>query len=112
MLEILNIVKMLLGIKGCSKNEILELYINIVTQKILNYCNISELPEELKYEAAQMVVEAYQRATDDTGTTGKVSSITEAGRSVSFDSSSASMAAETAISERRTQLNRFKLVYR
>lgn len=92
-------------------DEILGLYIEMVTQEILNYCNIKELPEDLKFVAAMMVVDMYKDLSGTNGTSGPVSSVSEAGRSVSFDSSQATMATEQRINARRTQLDRFKQVY-
>ena len=112
MCDILKAAKILLNIKTHEFDELLKFYIDVIEQKILNYCNISELPEGLYFEAAQMVAEMYRNSSDEGGVTGKVSSVSEAGRSVSFDSSLASTAAENALNERKTQLNRFKLVYR
>lgn len=129
-MRIIDYVKSLLSITDDKLDEILGLYIEIVTQQILNYCNIKELPEDLKFVAAMMVVdlhkELYDEPVDGNGgageITGSVSTVSEAGRTVSFDSSKASseaalktalatMAAEQKIKDRQTQLDRFKQVY-
>jgi len=111
-MNLLDTVKTLLGIADDSKDAILTLYIDIVTQQILNYTNRAELPDGLIYVAAQMVVDIYGEATNTTGTTGKATSISEAGRSVSFDTSLAQKAAENKLEERKTQLNSFRLPFR
>ena len=109
----LEIAKMLLCITDDSKDVILSLYIDIATQEILNRTNQSELPAALIYVAAQMAVEMFNEAASaSSGTTGAATSISEAGRSVSFDASLAQKLAENKLDERREQINSFRLPYR
>jgi len=111
--NLLDIVKTLLGITDTSKDTILTLYVDMTIQQILNYINRAELPNELTYVAAQMVVDAYNEMLDASKTTtGKATSVSEAGRSVSFDSSLATMAIERRIEDRQKQLNSFRLPFR
>ena len=113
--NILKTVKTLLGIEAgdITQDDILRLYIEIVMQSIINYCNIEKLPEALYFEAAQMVVDLKNGAsTNAADTAGKVSSISEAGRTVSFDAAGAHQAVNAKLADRKTQLDRFKLIYR
>jgi len=111
-MSLLDTVKTLLGITDDSKDAILTLYIDIVTQQILNYTNRAELPDGLIYVAAQMVVDVYGEASNSSKRSGKVISISEDGTSASFDASIAQMTAENKLEERKGQLNSFRMPYR
>ena len=114
--DYLSTVKVLLGITDTSKDMILEVYIAMTKQSILNYCNISELPEALNYTLCQICADTYHDTTARASggvIAGAVSSISEDGRTVSF--SSGSDALKTAIEDRithTTELNRYKKLYR
>lgn len=110
-MTILEIVKTLLKIVDDTQDALLSLYIDIVVQQILNYTNLRELPTELEYEAAMMTVDMFNEMSGANAATGKATSISEAGRSVSFDTAQATLAAEQRIKDRQTQLDRFKQLY-
>ena len=115
--EILLIVKALLNITDEEKDGIFNLYIGIVIQQILNYCNISSLPEELKYTAAQMVVDIVNEAGVKVKIMSgeNVSSVGEDGRSVSFTSPADALKATTLADDRLSrlkELNKFKQLYK
>lgn len=112
MTNILNTAKTLLGITDDSQDTILTLYIDMAVQDILNVTNRSELPAELEFTATQMVAQTYREAAISNSARGNVSSVSEAGRSVSFDNSQAESIIERQIEERKAQLNRFKLPFR
>lgn len=113
--DYLSMVKVLLGIADGSKDAELNVYIDMTRQSILNYCNRSDLPEELNYTLCQMCADTYRDIANSRAkgeVTGNVSSVSEDGRSVSF-SSGAEL--KTAIEDRvtrTTELNRFKKLYR
>lgn len=113
--DYLSNVKLLLGISNGDTDEILQLYISITTNEILNYCNISELPSALNYTLCQMVADAYRDNLKNNATqsvVGNVSSISEDGRSVSFTNGSE---IKTAIDDRITritELKRYRKLYR
>ena len=113
--DYLSNVKLLLGISDGESDEILQLYISITQNEILNYCNISELPSALNYTLCQMVVDAYRDGQKNNATqsvVGNVSSISEDGRSVSFTNGSE---IKTAIQDRitrTTELNRYRKLFR
>jgi hypothetical protein len=134
-MDILNIVKALLKITDDAQDTILTLYVSMVEQSILNYCNIKEVPEALNYVWANMVVDMHREnlllpdvnapgedAPDEIAES-KIASISEAGRTVSFDTkeSKAKQNVEklTALQEiigervsKITELNRYKKLYR
>jgi len=111
-MSILDTVKTLLNIKDDSQDAILTLYISIITQNILNYTSRTMLPVELEYEAAMMVIDMHREMSDISGTTGKATAVSEAGRSVSFDTSEMQLFAQNKLEERRIQLNKFKLPFK
>lgn len=113
--DYLNTVKVLLGIGGEEFDAVLPVYISMVKQSILNYCNISELPEELNYTLCQMTADTYRDVTAGQSNgeiKGNVSSVSEDGRSVSFGSGADLKTAITDRITRTTELNRFKRLYR
>lgn len=113
--DYLSNVKLLLGISDGNADEILQLYISITTNEILNYCNISELPSALNYTLCQMVADTYRDNLKNNSTqkvVGNISSISEDGRSVSFTNGSE---IKTAIDDRivrTTELKRYRKLFR
>lgn len=113
--DFLSNIKLLLGISDDKTDGILQLYISITKNEILNYCNISELPSALNYTLCEMVVNAYrdnQKNNATSSVVGNVASISEDGRSVSFTNGSE---IKTAIQDRitkTTELNRYRKLFR
>ena len=113
--DYLTTVKVLLGITGADKDSVLAVYVDMTRRQILNYCNISELPEALDYTLCQMCADAYRdmtAATTSGEVVGNVGSISEDGRSVSFTSGAEFKTAIEDRVTRTTELNRFKKLYR
>ena len=113
--DFLAVTKTLLGISSGSFDIILQTYISMTIQSVLNYCNISELPSALNYVVCQMTSETYREVVSKNNVgevVGNVHSISEGGRSVSFgDSSEFKITIEDKISH-TTELNRFKKLFR
>ena len=113
--DFISTIKSMIGISDESLDAILRIYVATVTQSILNYCNIDELPSALNYTLCQMVADTYYEMKSRSGTgsvVGNVSSISEDGRSVSFTNGSEfKVAIDDRISKTR-ELNRFKKLYR
>lgn len=113
--DFLNTVKILMRKKNSDEDELLNLYIEITKQEILNYCNIDELPSELNFVLCTMVVDCYydNKLRNDSGeVTGSVTSISEGDRTVDFsDGSSFKTSVENKILK-TTELNRFKKLYK
>lgn len=113
--DFISTIKSMIGISDESLDAILRIYVATVTQSILNYCNIDELPSALNYTLCQMVADTYNEMKSRSGTgsvVGNVSSISEDGRSVSFTNGSEfKVAIDDRISKTR-ELNRFKKLYR
>lgn len=113
--DYLSNVKLLLGISNGDTDEILQLYISITRNEILNYCNISELPSALNYTLCQMVADLYRDNQKNNATqsvVGNVSSISEDGRSVSFTNGSEIRTAIEDKITRTTELKRYRKLYR
>lgn len=62
-MERLEKLKLILGIKGSDKDELLLYLLKSTEQKILNYCNINELPVELEHVLIEMTA-AYYESSD------------------------------------------------
>ena len=112
--DFLGKVKMLLG-KSDLNDELLQMYIDLTRQSILNYCNINTLPSELNYILCMMVVDTINEKNVSRGTSkvvGNVSSVSEDGRTVSFTNGSEfKVAIDNKISS-VNELKRFKRLYR
>lgn len=114
--DFLAVTKTLLGLSSNdSFDTILQTYISMTIQTVLNYCNINELPPALNYAVCQMTAEAYREIVSKNNTgevVGNVHSISEGGRSVSFgDSSEFRVAIEDKVSH-KIELNRYKKLFR
>ena len=102
-----------------TQDELLMVYIESTIQQVLNYCNLVELPWQLYDTIARMVTLAYKEAVGGMVIegTGAVSSITEDGRTVSFDVSSQLLGAAGArvadiFPSFITELSKFKRLYK
>lgn len=81
-------LKMLLGITDSEKDFALQYVIGAVTDMVLNYCNIEELPPQLENTVLSICMDKYR--ADSIGqeqAQGRVTGITEGNVSVSFGSS-------------------------
>lgn len=84
-------------------DDLLSLRIEMAIQSILNYCNINVLPEALIYVVANMVISEIGEAP--------VSSVSEGGRSVSFDGGMVQAKFDDSV-KNIEQLNRYRQAYR
>lgn len=111
-MTILEIVKTLLKIEDDMQDALLTLHIDMATQDALNYTNLKELPPELNFAIARMVRLQVTGALSGTDFDAPVTSVSEAGRSVTF--AAAALTEEAIKTERKeikTQLNRFAQLY-
>lgn len=106
---ILKNTKLLLMISDDSKDEILILHIEMTIQSMKNYCNRSDLPEELWFLAAKLAAESYRSASKTT-TSGEITSIKEGDRTVSFSAGAAQTRLSQVVSQ-NSELNKFRKIY-
>lgn len=92
-----------------SENRLV-LYIDIIIQRILNYCRRSDFPEDLKYTASQMVVDLIIE-NHTTQNESRISSVSEGGRTVNFDMNGIITQADEKISK-LTELREFRKLYK
>jgi len=92
-------LKMLLGIEGTDEDERLTFVLESTEQKILNYCNIKELPAELETVLIEMSANFYD-ASD-----GVPSSVQVGDTSVQYRRDE-----DSIIREYKAQLHRFRRV--
>lgn len=111
MKEILRIVKLKQGIRDDSQDELLILYIEEAITSVLNYCNIFELPDELRFVVAGMVSDVMTEQKSASDASLPVSSVSEQGASVSFDTSLLKLRFEDRVTN-IAQLNNFRQLYR
>ena len=120
---ILTNAKILLNINlgDNSKDELLTMLINITKTKVLNYCNLESLPEELEFTVAEMVASlftSYGVSTEQVSTVaegvavGKVKKESLGDYSVEYDVSASSakkaVTPETVLYDYVSQLNKFR----
>ena len=55
-------LKMVLGITGTDKDEQLNFIIELVTEEILNYCHLAQLPAQLNNVAIMMCADVYRQS--------------------------------------------------
>ena len=80
-------LKILLGIEDNSKDYVLQLTIDIVTDMVLNYCHIKEIPSGLENVVVSMCIDKYRDENyGQENSEGTVKSISEGDVSVSFGS--------------------------
>lgn len=58
-MERLEKLKLILGIEGTEQDALLEYLLESTEQKILNYCNLDELPTELENVLVEMAARFY-----------------------------------------------------
>lgn len=107
-------IKLLLG-KRQIEDEILQIYVDLTEQSILNYCNLNELPSALYYTLCKMCAEAIIESSvsgSKSEIVGNVSSVSEDGRTLSFTNGNEfKVAIEDKISH-TTELQRYRKLYR
>lgn len=116
--DILNSIKLVLGITDTSKDDILTLYINAVCNNILIKTNRRIFVPELKYVVMNLVADKWNsdRASLD-DTLNSIQSMAEAGRSVTFGVSSVignklNLIAQKQLEENEILINKYKLLYK
>ena len=116
--DILNSVKIILGIKDTEKDELLTLYINIICNNILIATNRRKFVKELKYVVINLVIDKFDennaRNIEDIQT---IQSMSEYDRSVNFGVSDILKSRLNAIATKQLEenqklINRYKLLYR
>lgn len=111
-MDILKTIKILLSITDENSDDIINIYMDMTKQQILNYCNLTTIPTELNYTIVNIVIELYtlNKVEED-----KISSISEAGRSVSFDTNYKLNRYDKLIKEKITtlqEISKFKRLYK
>lgn len=114
--DFLSTLKILLGIKDDTLDEILQIHLSMTKQAILNYCNIKELPSALNFTLCEMTADVYRENDKKNkvgSVVGNVSSVSEDGRTVSFSNGAEVQASiEDRITKRTHELNRYRKLYR
>lgn len=112
MLELTKFKKLLsLDVSDTSKDVPLQFTLDDTLDTILNYCNLSELPNELETTAYRMAIDLFRNESPGEESTplGPISSISEGDTSTSFKSSSSDFK-DHLLKDYKVQLNRFRKV--
>lgn len=114
--DYLGTVKILLGISDGTLDSVLQVYLSMTENSILNYCNIKELPSALDYTLCEMTADVYRENVSKNkvgSVVGSVSSVSEDGRTVSFSNGAEiKTSIEDRITKRTHELNRYRKLYR
>ena len=113
--DYLSTIKILLGIKDELVDEVLLVYLSMIKNSILNYCNIKDLPSALNYTLCQMVADVYTENKNKNkvgSVVGNVSSVSEDGRTVSFSNGSELKQSIEDRITRTNELNRYRKLYK
>lgn len=103
-------IKTLLKLKNFECDDVIEIYVSLVTQKVLNYCGISSLPEALNLIVMEMVINEYGSRIIELvsgSTTGKVGSVKRGDTEIVYDNKEDSGSTDF-ISNYRLQLDPFR----
>lgn len=95
-MERLEKLKLVLGIQGNEEDNLLSFLLESTEQKILNYCNLKELPAELEHVLVEMTANKYRNHSG-------AKSINIGDTSVTFGDDSNDIS-----KEHKAQLNRFR----
>jgi hypothetical protein len=113
--DFLSTLKILLGITDDTLNGILQVYLSMTENAILNYCNINLLPSALNYVLCEMTADVYRENVSKNkvgAVVGSVSSVSEDGRTVAFNNGAEIKASIEDRITRTTELNRYRKLYR
>lgn len=108
-------LKKLLGITDAAQEIALQFILDDVTETILNYCNLNELPQGLENTAYRMAIDVYRAEGigANEAPTGNVSSIKEGDTTVSFKQVVSENYYTTSVLKNYTvQLNRYRRMIR
>lgn len=105
-------LKQLLGITDESKDVVLQFIIDDVTETILNYCNIEEIPNGLVNTAYRMAIDLYRNENlgNEEYALGSVSTISVGDTSTSFKQSVDDGFKETLLKNYIRSLNKYRRV--
>lgn len=102
-------LKGLLGITDTAEDTNLTFILEDVTEIILNYCNISELPSGLEHTAYRMAIDLYRNdGIGQADAPAAVSSIEEGDTTIQFQKDENFKG--TLLKDYRPQLNRYRRV--
>lgn len=111
MLEKRETLKQLLGISGEEKDPVLQFVLCEVEEKIKNYCNLDEVPQELAYTAVSMAADIYRNEQfGNDSVPVAVKSISAGDTSTSFGTVQLSSYTESVLKDYKKQLNRYRKV--
>lgn len=108
----LNKIKELLGVAESdnSQNVSLQFVLDTVKETVLNYCNLTELPDGLRNTCYRMAIDLYRyEKPSDTGIPIRVASITEGDTTTSF-SMLGDVLKGTILKDYTRQLNRYRRI--
>ncbi|KGE20624.1 phage head-tail connector protein [Paenibacillus wynnii] len=104
-------LKLLLGLEldgATDQDYLLEYLLNSTVRKILNYCNLSELPPGLEDVAIEITLKRYRSQQMDTNTERTVKAITVGGVRTEFADNKSGGGIDQMIDAFRPQLNRYR----
>ncbi|MDR1067610.1 MAG: phage head-tail connector protein [Clostridiales bacterium] len=96
---------------GDETDDAIFILTDMVIESVKNYCNLKRLPDELVYVVANVSAELYKDMRNST--TGRMRSVSEDGRNVTFSESGAEARAriENRIGNMK-EISRFRRLYR
>lgn len=103
-------LKQLLGITGADQDTLLQFALDNVTETIMNYCNLEELPAGLENTAYRMAMDLYRNENLGSANldNGLIASITEGDTSVSYKENTAYT--QSLLKNYRAQLSRYRKI--
>ena len=116
--EYLQKLKTILKIFDNSQDDRLQIFIDMVAQRILNYINRTNLPPELHLIVLELAAEAVNGNNLFNDEEADINAVTLAGANIQYGSRSGAKTASIAtmiddrILQRRLELNQFRTIFR
>lgn len=113
MLEVTKLKKLLgIAVDNTTQDVNLEFILDDVTESILNYCNIKELPSGLTNTAYRMAIDLYrcENIGEEDAPLGVVTAIKEGDTQTNFNKAVDDNFKDTVLKNYYSQLNRYRKV--
>lgn len=104
-------IKLLLGLNDDSKDQIILYYIDKVSDEILNYCNLEDLPSKLEW-IVESKIYGILKSQFSPQSTGEVKAVTRGDTRIEYNVATAESSDITLSNSEKMQCNAFRRLRR
>lgn len=97
-------IKTLLGIRDNSSDELLSMYLEIIKQRVMDYCNRRDLPSDMELIIVEMTAK-YYKAQSGSSSSGAIESIKRGDTEIKYAAPNGQ--ADDLITDYKSQLARW-----